>query len=234
MNARRDKDTTQAVQRSIDLLEAVASGDGPVGVSALARATGLSKATTHRLCQTLVDRQFLEQDPRTGRYQLGGRLLRISSRMLGRLDLARMSRPILEEMASASGQNAFAGQILDMQEMLICQEVRVDNPVQPRSLLGMRFNLLDAPGGLLCLASLDEKRLGPVLKTLLQRHARYDARDHAELASRIVALRGSALCACRMIRPVRTQALFAAPLAIAKARSLGRSGIAIHVFKSAR
>ena len=134
----------------------------------MARAIGLSKATTYRLCQTLLARQFLEQDLQTGQYKLGWRLLRLSSHLLGRVSLARIGRPVLEKMAGACRQTAIAGALTTDHHMLICEEVLADNIVQPRSLLGSQFGLLEAPGGLLCLANLSQDRLRTVLKEMLQ------------------------------------------------------------------
>lgn len=195
MSAKRVKETTQAVQRSIDILEAVASVDGSVGVSALARMTALSKATTYRLCQTLVDRHFLDQDAQTGEYRLGGRLLKMASRLLGRIDLTQMSRSVLEQMAATGRQNAFVGLLQgtdSLQEMLVCEEIRFDNPVQPRSLLGLRLGLLDAPGGLMCLGGLDEKRLESVLKSALHQSGKTDPSLPQEFVGQVRNLRGSA------------------------------------------
>lgn len=169
MNARRDKQAiTQSVRRCLDVLESIGVSEEPTGVSAVARAVGLSKATTHRLCQTLLDRQFLEQDPRTGQYRLGWRLLWLSSHLLGRVRLSQVVRPVLEKMAGICQQTAFAGAVTTGHRMLICEEVQVDNAVQPRSLLGRQFGLLDAPGGLLCLARLSRDRLRSVLKEVFR------------------------------------------------------------------
>lgn len=191
MNSRSDNyATVQSVRRCLDLLEAVAAADTPAGVSALARDLALSKATTHRLCQTLLDRQFLEQDLRTRRYRLGWRLLKMASGLLGQFDMARSARPVLQKMADRHQHHAFAATLTGPCEMVVCEEVRVDAPVQPRSLLGLRFGLLDAPGGLLCLATLGPERLRAALKEGLRQADSGADRLAQEITNAVERLRG--------------------------------------------
>lgn len=192
MSAKRQSETVQSVQRCLDLLEAVAAVDTPVGVSSLARDVGLSKATTYRLCQTLVDRHFLDQDSHTGAYQPGGRLLKMTSRLMGRIRLSRVVRPVLEQMASRGGQNAFAAVLLEGRELLVCEEVRVDNPIQPRPLLGLRANLLDAPGGLLCIAARQKVDPRRAVRDLQRTFHLPEGVTPEQWVRRVVALRGAA------------------------------------------
>ncbi len=192
MVVRQQRQTTQSVERSLDILEAVADSDGPIGVSALARDIGLSKATVYRLCQTLVERSFLEQDPRTGEYRLGGRLVAVASRAIGRLGFADLSRPVLEDMARRGRQNAFAATVSGEHALFVCEEVRVQGPVQPQSLLGLRRHLLDAPGGLLCLAAWPEDRFRPFVRDLV-RSSPADWTPQKVL-DQVLPLRGRACC----------------------------------------
>ncbi len=62
-----------SVDRALDLLEALAAGDGATGITALAARTGLHASTAHRLLATLVRRGWVEREPRTRRYRLAPR-----------------------------------------------------------------------------------------------------------------------------------------------------------------
>ncbi|KJK60009.1 IclR family transcriptional regulator [Saccharothrix sp. ST-888] len=61
----------QAVQRALGLLHCFHDNGPDHSASDLARRTGLSVSTAHRLARTLVSTGFLEQDARTARYRLG-------------------------------------------------------------------------------------------------------------------------------------------------------------------
>ncbi|MFB7667336.1 IclR family transcriptional regulator [Kitasatospora sp. NPDC056138] len=61
----------QAVRRALGLLHCFHDNGPDHSASDLARRTGLSVSTAHRLARTLVSTGFLEQDARTARYRLG-------------------------------------------------------------------------------------------------------------------------------------------------------------------
>jgi IclR family acetate operon transcriptional repressor len=61
----------QSVDRAVDLLEALAHADGPVGVGELAAVTGLPQGTAHRLLRTLQNRGYVRNDT-SRKYSLGG------------------------------------------------------------------------------------------------------------------------------------------------------------------
>ncbi|GAA1948274.1 IclR family transcriptional regulator [Kitasatospora viridis] len=61
----------QAVQRALGLLHCFQDNGPDLSASDLARRTGLTVSTAHRLARTLVSMDFLEQDRLTTRYRLG-------------------------------------------------------------------------------------------------------------------------------------------------------------------
>lgn len=73
----------------------------------------LHKSTFYRLLRILERYHFAEQDPRTGKYRLGSKLLELGIRAAGRLDLATMARPYLEKLSRESGETAHLGVLCD-------------------------------------------------------------------------------------------------------------------------
>ncbi len=190
MGAKQAKETVQSVERCLDVLQAVASASQSIGVSALSRQLGLSKATSHRMCQTLLERQFLQQDPRTGRYCPGLRLLEVAGRLVGHIGVAQVSRTLLMGMVREMQETAFAGTLIQLRELQVHDEVGVDHAVQPRSLMGLRLALPQAPGGLLCLARLDGNRLREVAADIAGRVELQGTLSAQEIIERARALRG--------------------------------------------
>jgi GntR family transcriptional repressor for pyruvate dehydrogenase complex len=82
----------QTVARAFAVLEALADLDD-AGVVEIARRVGLHPSTAHRLLAALIDGGYAAQNPTTGRYRLGGKVL----------ELATSSR------ARDAGRNPFAG-----------------------------------------------------------------------------------------------------------------------------
>jgi IclR family acetate operon transcriptional repressor len=94
----------QSLERALDLLEALAGADD-LGVSEVAARTGLVPSTAHRLLGTLVARGYASQNPTTGRYLLGYKMLELTSGVQDRLARLRTAaRPHLEAIQEETGE----------------------------------------------------------------------------------------------------------------------------------
>ncbi len=96
----------QSVDRTLDVLESLASRRGATGISELAQLVGLHVSTVHRLLATLVDRGYVRQDPDSSRYHLASRIFTLASAADLHLDLRLVARPYLERLMRASGETA--------------------------------------------------------------------------------------------------------------------------------
>src|SRR3954468_1094298 len=94
----------QSLERALDLLEALAGADD-LGVSEIAARTGLVPSTAHRLLGTLVARGYAAQNPATGRYLVGYKLLELTSGLQDRLGRLRSAaRSHLEAIQRETGE----------------------------------------------------------------------------------------------------------------------------------
>jgi IclR family acetate operon transcriptional repressor len=94
----------QSVERALDVLEALASAGKQMGVSELGQVAGLPYATIHRLTATLVTRGYVRQDPRSRKYLLGARLVKLGA-SAGRV-LGDWIQPYLQELVDLTGETA--------------------------------------------------------------------------------------------------------------------------------
>jgi DNA-binding IclR family transcriptional regulator len=94
-----------SVARAIALLDALADSDGGLGVNELARQIGVNASTASRLLATLEDGRLVERSP-GGPYRLGLKLVALSDRVLGRLDVRQRARPLLAALARDTGETA--------------------------------------------------------------------------------------------------------------------------------
>ena len=91
------------LDRSVAIIDAVESGAR--SFSAIAKATGLTKPTTHRLINALQAHGLLMHVGGLG-YALGPRLLALATTAMRELPLRQLARPSLERLARTTGESA--------------------------------------------------------------------------------------------------------------------------------
>jgi DNA-binding IclR family transcriptional regulator len=92
-----------SAQKTLLLLEALASVSGPIGVSDLGRAVGASRGTVHKQLSALVASGWVEQDA-DGRYGLSLMAARIGNAALTQAGLGRRIHGILVRLAEETGE----------------------------------------------------------------------------------------------------------------------------------
>lgn len=100
------KTTVQSVERTLDILEALAEAGRPVTLSDLSHQVNLHVSTVHRLLATLIERNYARQDDNTGRYLIGPRLLELSSGLPDQYDVRAEAHPVLEKLSAQIGETA--------------------------------------------------------------------------------------------------------------------------------
>lgn len=92
------------LDKSIGILDAVAESPGPRTLGDLVEATGLPKATAHRLAAALEAHGLLRRD-RDGRYLLGVRLIGLGRAAADDWPVAEAARPALEALRDLTGES---------------------------------------------------------------------------------------------------------------------------------
>ncbi len=101
-----DRATVQSVERSLDILEALAAAGSEVGIADMSGRVGLHISTVHRLLATLVVRGYVRQNSQTGRYSLGSQALQLGRAFHDRSDIRTEARPFLQLLMEGSGETA--------------------------------------------------------------------------------------------------------------------------------
>jgi DNA-binding IclR family transcriptional regulator len=120
----------QSIERASAILRALASGPRRLGVSDLSDRLGLAKGTTHGLLRTLQAEGLVEQDPETGKYQLGAGLLQLGNSYLDVNELRARSIAWSDRLASSSGEAVRVGTLHGDGVIVIHHVFRMDNSLQ--------------------------------------------------------------------------------------------------------
>ena len=103
---KRARRSVQSVDRALDLVEALASADGEVSITALAARTSLHVSTVHRLLSTLLRRGYVRQNPETSRYYAGPKLAMLAEGRSRFGEMRNRARPILHAITDATRETA--------------------------------------------------------------------------------------------------------------------------------
>jgi DNA-binding IclR family transcriptional regulator len=94
------------VGKALDLLNLFTRADPQLGLSQLARASGVNKATCHRLMSELESRGLVEQSGPAREYRLGPAVLRLASLRETAVPTREAAMPVLRRLAEATGETA--------------------------------------------------------------------------------------------------------------------------------
>lgn len=112
----------QSLTRAAAVLRLLAGGERRLGLSEVASALGLAKGTTHGILRTLQQEGFVEQDPVSGKYQLGAELLRLGNSYLDVHELRARALVWADDLARSSGESVYIG-VLHLKGVLIVHHV---------------------------------------------------------------------------------------------------------------
>ena len=133
--AERRRGSVQSVDRALDLLEALSTA-GELGVSEVAARTGLTVSTAHRLLSGLAGRGYVAQNPETGRYLLGFKVLELTGGLeVLTSPLRAAARPYLERIQQATSETTNLC-ILDGDRVIYVDQVEGSHSVRMFTRLG--------------------------------------------------------------------------------------------------
>ena len=120
-------------------------------------ASGLAKATTHRILGTLVDHQFVCVDA-DGNYLPGRKILSLAGTALQRLDISAIAQPLVDELVASSRCTIHLG-VVNGDEIIYLIRTDSDRPYVMASRVGLAIPMHCTGIGKVVLASRDDHEL---------------------------------------------------------------------------
>jgi IclR family transcriptional regulator, KDG regulon repressor len=99
----------QSIRRACELLETVARSPDGIGLADLSRTLGLHSSTTFHIAKTLLTLGYLRQVEQSRFYRIGRPLFARASAALDEVELISAARPVLAELANATGETSYFG-----------------------------------------------------------------------------------------------------------------------------
>lgn len=166
-------------------------GQGALSASRIARETGLSVQTVHRMLVDLADTGLTMQEPHSKRWTLGPFALGLGSAASKQITLRDIARPYLERLTEATAEaSVFA--LRDGIHATYADFVESPHRLALREHVGMRLPLTTGASRLAILAYLREEERRSVIKALHEAE-HVDAPDELERRCTEIRERGYAV-----------------------------------------
>lgn len=135
------KGKTQASQtllRGLDIIDAVASGIDDL--SEIAKVTGMTYSTAHRILSALQQRHYIRREPDQG-YRLGHALLGLGYQAQAQIDLVSVAKPLLITLAGETSDTVHLG-MQSQDRIVYLEKISSRRPVEISSRVGGNKPLL--------------------------------------------------------------------------------------------
>ena len=161
------RNKVQSLDRALEILKLLGT-EPEMRVTDLARRLEVHKSTAFRLLSTLQEHGLVEQNPSTEKYRLGYGLVRLAGSVVGELDLARASRPVLEQLAMRTAETVNLA-ILHGNQVVNIDQIAAPNLVVTVNWVGKQTPLHCTSNGKVLLAYLPDVERAPLLAEPLHR-----------------------------------------------------------------
>lgn len=158
----------QAVLHAIDVLEAITTAGREIGVSDLARRTGLNKATVYNILMTLEERHLVARAPGAPLYRLSWGLYQLGAAVVRDSDLSWAAKPFLNLLAESAGETVLLG-IFDDGSVLHIDRAESPSGLRMVANIGRRSPLHATGSGKVLLAWQPEPVVRKILNGTLRR-----------------------------------------------------------------
>lgn len=143
----------RAVERALQILECFDDENPERGVSEIAQAVDLHKATTHRIITTLLNFGYLERAPDGQKYRLGIRLTELGLKVVRQMDLRREAEPYMRQFVNEWDETCDLS-IFDRGEVFYIEVLRGSRALTIAAAIGQRLPAYCTASGKLFLAHL--------------------------------------------------------------------------------
>ncbi len=196
-NIRRNKQeySIQAVDNSIDVLEAFKKDQGELGVTELSQTVGLHKNNIFRLLATLQSRGYIEQNIKSGNYRLGSKILELGHAYTRHSGLINIAQNVLQDLTRDINENSYLG-IMRNKQVIYVEHAQSHHVLQISSRLGVRISPLCTAIGRVIIAFVSaDEQVNVIKENKFVKHTIRTIVDESELKKELkkVAKQGYAI-----------------------------------------
>lgn len=178
----------RAVERAMQILSSFDGEHAERGVSEIAQATGLHKATAYRIIMTLLNGGFLERTPDGERFRLGLRVVELGLGALRDLDFRQAAFPYMQQLVERFQEICTLG-VFDHGQVLHVEIVHSKHTLTIAARVGRHLPAHCTASGKVLLAFLPPAVVEPILNAPLAAYTEKTITSPARLREELEATR---------------------------------------------
>ena len=151
-----------SVIKAISILKSFTSSEPELGVTEIARRTGLTKPTTHRLLVILTRNKLIEKNINNKKYKIGPELYIWGSQYLSNTDVFKAAQPVVKQINVITEEAVSIG-ILDSANMIIIMKEEALHGLRYAHPVGTSIPAHASATGKALLSELTEKEIDELL-----------------------------------------------------------------------
>lgn len=186
---RKTQYRVQALERALDILDVFTFQNRNMSLSEIVQCTGLNKTTAKRLMANLTARNYLQQDPKSKKYQLGLRLFELGGIVFSSFSLRKVTAHHMSSIQHATGATVLLGTM--MEDQLVYMDKREGNGmIRISSDIGWRRPLHYGMLGMVLMAYLHPEEAKRILRKYpLEAHTPFSITDKIAFSLRLEKIR---------------------------------------------
>jgi len=146
------------VEKVLDILEVFLNQQREISISELANLSRLNISTVHHITSMLVNRGYLSQAHKRGKYSIGVKFLEFGSIARNSIKIANLAIPFLEELNKVTDESVNLA-ILDSNEAVYIEHIESSHTLRTFTEVGNRVPLYCTGVGKVLLAHMTEEEL---------------------------------------------------------------------------
>jgi DNA-binding IclR family transcriptional regulator len=178
----------RAVERALQILACFDDEHPERGISDIAQAVKLHKATTHRIVTTLMSFGYIERAEDGQRYRLGLRLADLGYKVIRRLDLRRESQPLMADLTRRLGETSDLC-VYDRGQVLYLEVVQANHALTIAAAVGRSMPVHATASGKVLLAYMTEQEREAALSGTLAKYTAHTVTDPETLFRQLDVIR---------------------------------------------
>lgn len=178
----------KSLEKAVRILECFTAEEPELGVTEISRKLSMHKSSVFNIIDTLSKCGYLEQNPKSGKYKLGLKVLQLSYNLYSSYDIRRALRPLLEEISHKVNEAVYLG-VLYEEEVIYIDAVFPTYSTLTRNIIGIKAPLYCTAIGKSLLALLPDHMIESIISKPLTAYTQNTITDKDMLWEEIKRIR---------------------------------------------